>query len=198
MTTTIPGELIIIAIIVIGVGLYLTWLCRADWTDTGFFAWWRPVEDAIAQILMLGMLVISSLQVVARYALSEEISVPWTDEFSRLVLIWAALWGTATVQRLDDQINMGIVYDLLSRSLQVAVRLFGDLVTIAVLAPIVWLGWQDANSLQIMSTISLGLPLSIFAYSVPVTGSLMMLHTLRIMILRVRGRPTQSTAESIA
>ncbi|HUA54852.1 MAG TPA: TRAP transporter small permease [Candidatus Sulfotelmatobacter sp.] len=198
MTTEVPSELIVIAIVVVGIGLYLAWLCRAEWPKQGLLAWWRPVEDVITQILILGMLATSSLQVVARYALAEEISVPWTDEFSRLILIWGALWGAATVHRLDDHINMCILYDRLPARAQVAVRLFGDLVTLGVLAPVVWLGWQDARSLQIMSTISLGMSLSVFAYSVPVIGALMIVHTLHVMVARVRGQPDARAIEPIA
>jgi len=198
MTTEVPTELIVIAIVVVGIGLYLGWLCRADWPGRGLLAWWRPLEDVITQILIVGMLATSSLQVVARYALAEEISVPWTDEFSRLILIWGALWGAATVHRLDDHIDMCILYDRLPARLQIAARLVGDLVTLGVLLPIVWLGWQDARSLQIMTTISLGLSLSVFAYSVPVIGALMIVHTLHIMVARLRGQPDAHTIEPIA
>jgi len=198
MTTEVPTELIVIAIVVVGIGLYLGWLCRADWPTRGPLAWWRPLEDAVTQVLMIGMLATSSLQVVARYALAEEISVPWTDEFSRLILIWAALWGAVTVQRQDDHINMCILYDRLPSRLQVATRVLGDLVTLGVLIPIVWLGWLDARSLQIMTTISLGLSLSVFAYSVPVTGALMIVHTLHVMAARLRRHPDSRTIEPIA
>ena len=77
------------------------------------------------------------------------------------------------------------------------VHLFGDLVTAAVLIPVVWLSWRNARSLDIMSTISLGLPLSIFAYSIPVTGGLMVLHTLRLMIRRVRMGPDSSDTQHV-
>ena len=46
----------------------------------------------------------------------------------------------------------------------------GDLLVLLVLVPIVWLGWETARNLDIMSSISLGLPLSIFAYPVPIGG----------------------------
>ena len=54
--------------------------------------------------------------------------------------------------------------------------------------PIVWLGWETARNLDIMSSISLGLPLSIFAYPVPIGGALMMVHTMALLIGRLMGR----------
>jgi TRAP-type C4-dicarboxylate transport system permease small subunit len=194
----IPSELVIIVIASIVVGIYITLTLRADRKDHRAFRWWLFVEDAVNQILIVAMLATSGLQVVARFALSGEISVPWTEEFARLVLIWQVFWAAAALQRLDGHISMSIVYDRLPPKLQLAVRVFGDLVTILVLAPIVWLGWQDARALDIMSTVSLGLPLSIFAYSIPLTGALMIAGTLRLLVDRVRGRPDLSKVEHVA
>jgi len=188
MMDEIPDELVVLVLAASLVGIYLAWLCRAEWLQAGRFAWWRAVEDGVAQILMMAMLATATLQIVARYALSEEISVPWTDEFSRLVMIWAAMWGAVAVQRLDDHITMSLVYDLLPRSAQLLVRIVGDLVVIAVLVPVAWLGWRNARSVGIMSTIALGLPLSVFAWSIPVTGALMIAESVWLLVLRLMGR----------
>jgi TRAP-type C4-dicarboxylate transport system permease small subunit len=187
MMEEIPEELLVLSLATCLIGIYLAWLCRSEWQQSGRFSWWRAVEDGISQILMMAMLATATLQVVARYALSEEISVPWTDEFSRLVLIWAALWGAVAVQRLDDHITMSLVYDLLPPAVQRALRVVGDLVVVAVLLPVVWLGWRNAESVQIMTTISLGLPLSVFAYSIPVCGALMVGHSAWNLVRRLRG-----------
>jgi TRAP-type C4-dicarboxylate transport system permease small subunit len=74
---------------------------------------------------------------------------------------------------------------------------FGDLLVLAVLAPIVWLGWQSARNLDIMNSISLGLPLSIFAYPVPVGGALMMIHTVALLIGRLVGREPEPPKASL-
>ena len=112
-----------------------------------------------------------------RYLFSDDVDIPWTEEFGRLAMIWAAFWGAAALQRVDDHIRMSAVYDLLPAPLQKAVRVFGDVLVLLVLAPIVWLGWETARNLDIMNSISLGLPLSVFAYPVPIGGALMMVHT---------------------
>jgi TRAP-type C4-dicarboxylate transport system permease small subunit len=56
-----------------------------------------------------------------------------------------------------------------------------------VLLPVVYWGWQNARVLDIMTSISLGLPLSIFAYSVPVTGAVMIVYTVKLLTDRLRG-----------
>jgi TRAP-type C4-dicarboxylate transport system permease small subunit len=97
---------------------------------------------------------------------------------------------------VDDHIRMSAVYDLFPTALKRAVRVFGDVVVLLVLAPIVWLGWVTARNLDIMYSISLGLPLSVFAYPVPVGGALMMVHTTVLLVGRLMGRePEAANAE---
>jgi len=41
----------------------------------------------------------------------------------------------------------------------------------------------------VMSTVSLGLPISVFIIPVALAATLMIVHTIRLMVLRVQGRP---------
>jgi TRAP-type C4-dicarboxylate transport system permease small subunit len=148
---------------------------------------WFFLQDGISQALILMMLLTATLQVVARYVLPAEISVPWTEEGGRLMMVWVALWGAAALQRADDHICMTVVYDALGNVGKRLMLIFSDLVTLAVLLPLVYWGWQNARVLDIMTSISLGLPLSIFAYSVPVTGAVMIVYTVKLLTDRLRG-----------
>jgi len=178
---------------------WLTWLVCDDFRGHGGrFNLWSCVEAYVSIFLMLCMLIASGTQVLVRYLLSDTFDLPWTEEFGRLAMIWAAFWGAAALQRSDDHISMTIVYDLLPDVAKQSVRIFGDLVTLAVLVPIVWLGWESARSLDIMHAISLGVPLSIFAYPVPLAGVLMMLHTLALIVRRLSGRlPAQRSEPAV-
>ena len=102
------------------------------------------------------------------------------------MMVWAALWGAAALQRSDDHISMTALFSALGDAGKRALLVFSDVVTLTILAPVVYWGWQNARLLDIMTSISLGLPLSIFAYSVPVTSALMMLYTVRLLVSRFR------------
>jgi TRAP-type C4-dicarboxylate transport system permease small subunit len=185
----IPPELIVMVGVLVLLTLLCSWAIRADWRlPNGRTDWWELIEASVSIFLMLAMLVSSALQVVVRYLFSDNVDIPWTEEFGRLAMIWAAFWGAAALQRVDDHIRMSAVYDLLPSGIQKAVRLFGDIIVLLVLVPIVWLGWENARSLDVMNSISLGLPLSIFAYPVPIGGALMMAHTAALLIGRLLGR----------
>jgi TRAP-type transport system small permease protein len=187
--TPIPPELIIMVGVLIVLTLLCTWAIRTDWRlADGRIDWWELIEAFVGIFLMLAMLVSSALQVFVRYLFSDNVDIPWTEEFGRLAMIWAAFWGAAALQRVDDHIRMSAVYDLLPSGMRKVVRLLGDVIVLMVLVPIVWLGWENARGLDVMSSISLGVPLSIFAYPVPVGGALMMVHTGALLIGRLLGR----------
>ena len=199
MMMPIPGEVKALVFILVVAALGASWLLRAEWLSRrgeGRFDFWKMVEDTVSHFLLLAMLVSAALQVIVRYLLSDTITMPWTEEFGRLVMVWGALWGAAQLQRSDDHISMAVVYDQLPPRAQLAVRLFGDLVTLGVLVPVVWFGWKSAVALDIMYTIALGLPLSVFAYPIPVAGALIVLHTVSLMVRRVRGVPIQSSVNT--
>ena len=196
MMMPIPGEVKALVLLLVFVALFLSWLLREEWLGRrgeGGIDFWKVVEDTVSHFLLLAMLISAALQVIVRYLLSDTITMPWTEEFGRLVMVWGALWGAAQLQRSDDHISMSVIYDQLPPRAQFAVRLFGDAVTLAVLVPVVWYGWKAAVALDIMYTIALGLPLSVFAYPIPVAGGLIVLHTVSLIVRRVRGVPIRST-----
>lgn len=190
-----PDELKVLVVLCAIGALWLGWCVRRDWIGpNGRPDPWRAVEDVLSLFLMLAMLITAGIQVTVRYTFSDHVDLPWTEEFGRLMMIWAAFWGAAALQRADDHIAMTVVYDVLPASWKVPTRLIGDVATVLVLVPVVWLGWQNAEALEIMSSISLGLPIAIFAYPVPIGGGLMIAHTVAVMIRRFRGVPTHAPA----
>lgn len=185
-----PVELKVVALVSVLFAIWLTWSVRADHAGlAGFARLWRILEDLISQSLMLMMVITACVQVVARHVLSSEVSLPWTEEAGRLMMVWLALWGAAVLQRTDEHICMSALFDALGPAGQRALLVIGDVVTIGVLAPIAIWGWENARALDIMTSISLGLPLSVFAYSVPVTCALMIFYSARLLVGRWRGAP---------
>lgn len=192
-----PAELKWLAALTLLAAAWLTWAVRSDHRD---MAWvpriLRTAEDFLSQFLMLMMLTTATVQIVGRYLLPADMSLPWTEEAGRLVMVWAALWGAAALQRTDEHICMTALFAALPKAGQRALLVFSDLATIALLVPITFWGWQNARGLDIMTSISLGLPLSIFAYSIPVTASLMIVYSIALLVRRFGARPIPAGAQS--
>jgi TRAP-type transport system small permease protein len=183
-----PVELKVLVALSLLLAGWLTWCLRADYRGgQGWGRLWRVLEDLVSQTLMLMMVLTACVQVFARYVLPSDMSLPWTEEAGRLMMVWLALWGAAVLQRTDEHICMTALFAALGPGGQRVLLVVSDVVTIAVLAPITLWGWENARALDIMTSISLGLPLSVFAYSVPVTCGLMIVYSVRLLIGRVRG-----------
>ncbi|MDP4837862.1 MAG: TRAP transporter small permease subunit [Burkholderiales bacterium] len=188
MMMPIPIGLTVIFWASLILAVWLIFVIRDDYAhEKGATKLWLLLEDGISQALILMMLLTATLQVLARYVLPADVSVPWTEEGGRLMMVWAALWGAAALQRADDHICMTAVYGAVGNFGKRVMLIFSDLVTLVVLLPVVYWGWENARVLDIMTSISLGLPLSIFAYSVPVTGAVMIVYTVKLLTDRLRG-----------
>jgi C4-dicarboxylate transporter, DctQ subunit len=181
-----PASLLLAIGIVAAVTAALLWLIRADWMRRARPTW-SLIEKAVGLFCMLGMLGASAMQVIVRYALADRVELPWTEELSRLLLVWAAMWGAAILQRSDDHIAMTVVFDWFPARGQLALRLLGDVVALAVLGVVVWFGWSTAVRQLAMSTVSLGLPIAVFIAPVPLAATLMIVHTLVLMGRRLAG-----------
>ena len=196
MNMPIPRELIVLFVLMVLGALAITRVLRRDWwPEGGRLDYWKLFEDTVSHCLLLGMLVSSTMQIGIRYALSDYVTAPWTEEFARLVMVWLALFGAASIQRSDDHISMTILFDMFGDRAQRWIRVFGDVVTILVLIPVVWYGWKTAVSLDVMYTIALGVPLSVFAYPIPVAGTLMIVHSVMLIYRRLRNLPIRSSLE---
>ncbi|MBI3965297.1 MAG: TRAP transporter small permease [Chloroflexi bacterium] len=189
--------LVLVVLIALSTGglVRVLWLRRRRAEDGSTL--WSLVESAIGIFLVVGMLYAAAAQVIVRYLLSDYLTLAWTEELSRLLLVWAAFWGAAIVQRSDDHISMAIVFDLLPANIQLAVRLLGDLAVLTFLGVAVWYGWRTAQSVLAVPTVTLGLPVAVFAAAVPVTGVLMIGSTINLMILRIRRQPIRSQVQEV-
>ena len=194
-----PGSLVMLLVLAALSALALTLVARSAWTDRRRPTW-QDVEAFVGLFAILGMLYAGTIQVAVRYTFSEVLDLPWTEELARLLLIWTALWGAAILQRTDDHIAMTVVHDFLPPRLRVAVRLLGDVIALVVMSVIAWYGWTSAQKQMIMHTVSLGMPIAVFILPVAISGTLMVIHTLVVIVRRLRGeqiRPWSSVPTEI-
>jgi len=100
--------------------------------------------DVVAALLFAAALLLVNLQIVCRFVLS--VSVPWTEEVSRLVFIWLAFLGAS-----------------------IGVR-EGSLIVIDTLPEIVGPSWNKVMG-PVIRVISLAIILFLFAASIPLVRS---------------------------
>ena len=158
---------------------------------------WQKVESIISTVLMLIMVAVGSLQVIVRYMPSEVLDFFWTEELSRLLLVWLTFWAATVLQRTNDHISLPVFVEMLPSAFQLPIHLLVDMIVVIALAFLGWYGWTAAQLTLAQQTIGLGVSLAVFAYPVPIAAVLMIGCTLYGMSRRIRGRPIESAVTGL-
>lgn len=113
-------------------------------------------EGTVAAILFIALIVVLLIQVFGRTPL---FSGPvWTEETARWLWVWMAMIGIAEVERTDSQLRMGFLVERLRRRARIAVFTAIDLVYLAVVLNLIWIGWKTI--LRTWSNAAVTLPVS--------------------------------------
>jgi TRAP-type transport system small permease protein len=116
------------------------------------------VEKSLKIVLLVlasGVVVITLLQIVARFILM--ISIPWTDELARYLMIWASFVGLGVAYRKRELICVAFFVEKLPQHLLRVALLVSDLLCSAFAIVIVIYGlrlcflnlWQVSPSMRI-------------------------------------------------
>lgn len=104
------------------------------WTRAA--AWVRIAEDILLAVLLGGLVLFSSAQIVLRNVFS--VALTWGDELTRLTVLWLALLGALAASREGRHITMAAVVRWLPKPLRLAAGIFADLFAAAITALLTW------------------------------------------------------------
>ena len=182
----IPTGVIVATILCLVAAVALTWLRRDEHGEISATAVWEIVEVYVAQFLLAIMIVATVVQLTTRYFLGGLVVASWAEELALLGQVWLTFWGAAIVHRHRQHIDLQIVYDLMPRAAQRVVLILGDIVAIAILSSLGWAGFWNARVLAMVETMSLGVSVSWFAYSIPFCLSLFVIYSICHLIDHIR------------
>jgi TRAP-type C4-dicarboxylate transport system permease small subunit len=118
-----------------------------------------PIEDWLGCVMCAAILAVMSLQIFLRYVLN--ISLIWSDELSRFLLIAMAFIGCATGVRKRNHIRIDVIDYVLGER---AKRLLWLAIDAIVLFYLVYIAVQSIEILRIFNrrpSTAMGLPMSI-------------------------------------
>ena len=142
------------------------------------------IEEFIAMILMAGMIIVVSLQIINQAFLHLSIFT-WTEELSRVLLVWAIMIGACIVTRRGSHLSVTFIYDGLKKPVQRVVRVLVLLICIFVCCYVtrsgVYMVMKQTSGHQLFAM--LGLPLSVASISVPICFGLM---AIRFVIIGIQ------------
>lgn len=131
----------------------------------------KVVQTIVVLIVVLSILTVM-LQVVNRYILTKisDISIHFTDELSRYLMIWSAYLSIAMCLRDGSMARVDIVYGRLGEKAKYAMYYLTCIMTFALYFVIIRYGIQYAYVMRNFKTSMLKWPGNI-VYSAPVVGA---------------------------
>ncbi len=150
------------------------------------------VVERICAALMGVMVVVIWFEVVERYFL--QLGFTWTEEFSRYVMIWAALLAVSCGAYYREHIGLNIVKRLLPERAAKILDIGLDLVSLAFFVFLAWYGiGMTKEGLTQFATI-FGITMVVPFAAVPVSSALTAFQILAAMLRGPQASPSQLTA----
>ncbi len=133
-----------------------------------------------------------SLNVISRYLFMK--SFNWAEEVAYLCFNWVVFLGVTIVYRYQGLTAIDLVVNRLHGRAKKAVLVFGYLLVVLTnLGLIVW-GTKFSIQAWARKSPSLMIPYFFYDISIPVSGVLLFVYSLRFMIKAIRGEDVESAA----
>lgn len=130
----------------------------------------------LAGVSFIAMVALTCWQVFTRYVLQNPSS--WSEELVSYLFAWASLLGASLVTGERGHMNIPILIEKLSPSMQRALGILGELVAFAFsLIILVYGGVQITQLAMGQMTSSLGVAVGVFYVVMPLCGVLNMIYT---------------------
>jgi TRAP-type C4-dicarboxylate transport system permease small subunit len=143
------------------------------------------ILDGVAALLLAATVLLSFVQVLARYVLL--MSTPWTEELARLFFVWAVFLGAAIGVKRNLHTRVDFLFVRL-RPRVAALLLAGmDLLLAGMAVVMLVYGGQLVLSTRADFTTSLGYPRNWFYIPVPLSGIMMLWYLLPSVARRISG-----------
>lgn len=144
------------------------------------FAWWDRIERVAIGVIGAASLVVCLWQIVGRY-ISNALALPWGEELSVYMVIWAVFLTGSALVREDGHVRADLVLRTLSPSRQRWFEVANCVIACVFCAALTWYGYAvtwDSYDLGEVSNSVLRFPMWIYYLSLPVGAALMTLRYL--------------------
>jgi TRAP-type transport system small permease protein len=151
--------------------------------------------EAITAFLIVGMVVLTLLQVITRYL---DAGFEWTEELARLDLIYLTFFGAVVASQRREHLRIEILVTALPPRLRRAVRIAVDLASITVLLVVVWQGVPLLPRFWPLLSAALGWPTTFFYFPVVAGCFIMAIYQCLDVISLLRESEKRAPLDGIA
>jgi len=162
-------------------------------------AWWDRIERWAIGLIGAAALLICLWQIVGRY-ISNELSLPWGEELSVYMIVWAAFLTASALVRDDGHVRADLLMRMLSPARQRWLEVVNCTIALVFCAGLAWYGWivtVDAYELGEASNTMLRFPMWIYYACLPAGAVLMTLrYAARLYRFTLQFDPNQMSVHS--
>ena len=158
-----------------------------------FRDWITKILNGLAGISFLAMVILTCWQELTRYVLKNPST--WSEELVGYLFAWMSLLGASIVTSERGHMNIPIIVEKFSASVQKALLCFGELIAFLFSAVILVFGGVQITTLAMgQMTSSLGVPIGIFYIVLPLCGVLNMIYTILNIVDIVKNQTNEKEA----
>ena len=128
----------------------------------------RKFLESTTILLFICIIVLTLLQIVTRYF--SLISLPWTEEVARLLLVWATYFSVSIVIGRRDHIQVDFLHKLLPKRLQVFNDFFVEILFLVFSFVAMYFGYLVSEAASTDYNTSLKYSSALFYLPIPISG----------------------------
>lgn len=133
--------------------------------------------NGVAGMSFIVMVALTCWQVFTRYVLKNPST--WSEELVSYLFAWMSLLGASIVTSESGHMNIPVLVDQLNPQMRSYMRILHELIALLFsLAILVYGGWQISRLAMGQMTSSLGVPVGIFYFVMPLCGVLNIIYTI--------------------
>lgn len=133
--------------------------------------------NGVAGMSFIVMVVLTCWQVFTRYVLKNPST--WSEELVSYLFAWMSLLGASIVTSESGHMNIPVLVDQLNPQMRSYMRILHELIALLFsLAILVYGGWHISRLAMGQMTSSLGVPVGIFYFVMPLCGVLNIIYTI--------------------
>ena len=139
-------------------------------------------EDGFCAIILFIMLILTCINVVARYVLLA--SMPFVEELTCVGLMILSILGAATASKRDAHLGLSVITDLLPQTAQSVIALICDILNAAFCVVIVYLGYLMVQNQINSNVLSMGMSWPVWLYGIwlPIGGVVLFIRQVQLAI----------------
>lgn len=139
-------------------------------------------EDSFCAIILLIMLILTFINVIARYIILA--SMPFVEELTCVGLMMLSILGAATAAKRQAHLGLSVITDLLPQTAQRVIALICDLLSAAFCAAIVYFGYLMVQNQLNNNILSMGMSWPVWLYGIwlPIGGAVLFIREVQLAV----------------